>query len=46
MVSAQSPDAIRTNAVFAVYYLAFDDTKPPFDNVDVRKAFQAAHQPR
>ena len=38
----QQPDAIRKNAVFAVYYLAFDVTKPPFDNVDVRKAFQAA----
>jgi oligopeptide transport system substrate-binding protein len=42
VISAQSPDAIRTNAVFAVYYLAFDDKIAPFDNVDVRKAFQAA----
>ncbi len=42
VVKAQSPDAIRSNAVFAVYYLAFDVEKAPFDNVDVRKAFQAA----
>ena len=42
VVAAQFPDAIRRNAVFAVYYLAFDTNKPPFDNVDVRKAFQAA----
>ena len=42
VVQQQFPDAIRKNAVFAVYYLAFDVTKPPFDNLDVRKAFQAA----
>jgi peptide/nickel transport system substrate-binding protein/oligopeptide transport system substrate-binding protein len=42
VVQQQFPDAIRKNAVFAVYYLAFDVTKPPFDNIDVRKAFQAA----
>jgi len=42
VVQAQFPDSIRKNAVFAVYYLAFDVTKPPFDNLDVRKAFQAA----
>jgi peptide/nickel transport system substrate-binding protein/oligopeptide transport system substrate-binding protein len=42
VVNQQMPDAIRKNAVFAVYYLAFDPSKPPFDNVDVRKAFQAA----
>ncbi len=28
--------------MFAVYYLAFDVDKAPFDNVHVRKAFQAA----
>jgi len=42
VVSQRFPDAIRRNAVFAVYYLAFDTDKAPFDNVDVRKAFQAA----
>lgn len=42
VLTAQSPDAIRKNAVFAVYYLAFDVNKAPFDNADVRKAFQAA----
>ncbi len=42
VVQAQYPDAIRKNAVFAVYYLAFDLDKAPFDNVHVRKAFQAA----
>ncbi|MBI4921291.1 MAG: peptide ABC transporter substrate-binding protein [Devosia nanyangense] len=39
VVSAQFPDAIRKDAVFAVYYLAFDTEMAPFDNVDVRKAF-------
>jgi peptide/nickel transport system substrate-binding protein/oligopeptide transport system substrate-binding protein len=39
VVKARSPDAIRTDAVFAVYYLAFDTDKAPFNNVDVRKAF-------
>lgn len=42
VVQAQFPDAIRKNAVFALYYLAFDLNKPPFDNIHVRKAFQAA----
>lgn len=42
VVQAQFPDSIRKNAVFALYYLAFDLNKPPFDNVHVRKAFQAA----
>jgi peptide/nickel transport system substrate-binding protein/oligopeptide transport system substrate-binding protein len=42
VVQQQFPESIRKNAVFAVSYLAFDVTKPPFDNVDVRKAFQAA----
>jgi len=38
-VTQSHPDAIRKDAVFAVYYLAFDTNKAPFDNVDVRKAF-------
>jgi len=42
VLTKQSPDSIRKNAVFAVYYLAFDTSKAPFDNADVRKAFQAA----
>ncbi|HVW92916.1 MAG TPA: peptide ABC transporter substrate-binding protein [Devosia sp.] len=42
VVTQRFPDAIRRNAVFAVYYLAFDTDKAPFNNVDVRKAFQAA----
>ena len=41
-VKQRFPNAIRTNAVFAVYYLAFDLDKAPFNNVDVRKAFQLA----
>ncbi len=39
VVKARSPDAIRTDAVFALYYIAFDTNIKPFDNVDVRKAF-------
>ena len=38
VVTQRFPDSIRKNAVFAVYYLAFDLDSPPFDNVDVRKA--------
>jgi len=38
VVQKQYPDSIRRNAVFAVYYLAYDLSKPPFNNVDVRKA--------
>ncbi len=39
VVTKTHPDAIRKDAVFAVYYLAFDTDKAPFNNVDVRKAF-------
>lgn len=39
VVTKRFPDAIRKDAVFAVYYLAFDTDKAPFNNVDVRKAF-------
>jgi oligopeptide transport system substrate-binding protein len=39
VVTKSHPDAIRKDAVFAVYYLAFDTDKAPFNNVDVRKAF-------
>jgi len=42
VVQQQFPDAVRKNAVFALYYLAFDLDKAPFDNVHVRKALQAA----
>lgn len=38
VVTQRFPESIRRNAVFAVYYLAFDTDKPPFNNVDVRKA--------
>jgi oligopeptide transport system substrate-binding protein len=37
-VTQRFPNAIRKNAVFAVYYLAFDIDSAPFNNVDVRKA--------
>jgi oligopeptide transport system substrate-binding protein len=39
VVKKQFPDSVRTDAVFALYYLAFDTNIKPFDNVDVRKAF-------
>jgi oligopeptide transport system substrate-binding protein len=39
VVTQRFPDTIRKNAVFALYYLAFDTSIKPFDNVDVRKAF-------
>ncbi len=36
------PDAIRTEAVFATAYIAFDLEAAPFDNVDVRRALYYA----
>lgn len=36
------PDGMRKNAVFAVSYISFGMDSPPFDNVDVRKAFYYA----
>ena len=38
VVTQRFPDSIRKNAVFAVYYLAFNLDSPPFNNADVRKA--------
>jgi oligopeptide transport system substrate-binding protein len=35
-------DGIRTNAVFATSYIAYDLDAEPFDNVDVRRAFYYA----
>lgn len=37
-VKQHFPGQLLKNAVFAVDYLSFDVTKPPFDNVDVRRA--------
>ena len=42
VVKQRMPDAIRTNAVFATSYISFDLKSPPFDNVDVRRAFYYA----
>jgi len=36
------PDAIRSEAVFATAYIAFDLEAAPFDNVDVRRALYYA----
>ncbi|KKC35251.1 hypothetical protein WH87_16755 [Devosia epidermidihirudinis] len=36
------PDNLRQDAVFAVSYISFDLDSPPFDNVDVRRAFYYA----
>jgi len=33
------PDQLRQNAVFATSYIAFDQNIPPFDDLNVRKAF-------
>lgn len=33
------PKLIRTNVVFALTYLSFNMNEPPFNNVDVRRAF-------
>ena len=41
-VEQRFPGQIAKNAVFAVSYLSFDLDSPPFDNINVRKAFQAA----
>ncbi len=42
VVKQRMPDSIRTNAVFATSYISFDLKSPPFDNVDVRRAFYYA----
>jgi oligopeptide transport system substrate-binding protein len=38
-VQERFPDQIRQNAIFATSYISFDMTSPPFDDVNVRKAF-------
>ncbi|MBC7478349.1 MAG: peptide ABC transporter substrate-binding protein [Pseudorhodobacter sp.] len=38
----QFPGQITKNAVFATSYIAFDLASAPFDNINVRKALQAA----
>lgn len=39
----QFPDETEQVADLAVFYIAFRETKPPFDNVHVRRAFSAAY---
>ena len=41
-VEKQFPGQIDKNAVFATSYISFDLKSAPFDNINVRKAFQAA----
>ena len=41
-VEKQFPGQIAKNAVFATSYIAFDLASAPFDNINVRKALQAA----
>jgi oligopeptide transport system substrate-binding protein len=38
----KSPAELKPNALFQIYYLAFDYEKPPFNDVNVRKAFMYA----
>jgi oligopeptide transport system substrate-binding protein len=38
-VQERFPDQMRQNAIFATSYISFDMTSPPFDDVNVRKAF-------
>lgn len=42
VMKQRAPDSIRTNAVFATSYISFDLDSPPFNNVDVRRAFYYA----
>lgn len=37
-----APDRLRTGPFFSTYFYAFDTTKPPFDRVEVRRAFSLA----
>lgn len=37
-----APQEIRISPMLALYYLAFDMTEPPFDNVNVRRALSMA----
>lgn len=41
-VEQRFPGQIAKNAVFATSYISFGLDMPPFDNINVRKAFQAA----
>jgi len=36
------PNELKSNAMFQIYYLAFDYASPPFNDVNVRKAFMYA----
>jgi len=36
------PNELKPNALFQIYYLAFDYATPPFNDVNVRKAFMYA----
>jgi ABC-type oligopeptide transport system substrate-binding subunit len=37
-----APQDVRVSPMLALYYLAFDMTEPPFDNVNVRRALSMA----
>lgn len=39
LAQRQYPDEIVSNAAFVDYYLSYDVSQPPFDDVNVRKAF-------
>ncbi len=41
-IEGRMPETLRSNAIFATSYIAFDMTSPPFDNVDVRRALYYA----
>jgi len=41
-IEQRMPETVRTNAIFATSYIAFDMTSPPFDNADVRRALYYA----
>jgi peptide/nickel transport system substrate-binding protein/oligopeptide transport system substrate-binding protein len=41
-IEQRMPEALRTNAIFATSYIAFDLESPPFDNPDVRRALYYA----
>ncbi len=41
-IEQRMPESLRSNAIFATSYIAFDMESPPFDNPDVRRAFYHA----
>ncbi len=41
-VQERMPEQLRENAIFATSYIAYDMDSPPFDNVNVRRAFYHA----